>query len=384
LIVFAALAGLLGSWQFVTPSEGAIILASLPAFAAAVIFGPCAGALTFGVGCLVGEVLRRKAPVKVAFNSAQLALAGGLAGLAFSSLKSGSSLTITSNVLAYSVATAAYFIVNSALAGGAIALTGQSPMRPVVHALRNGGVFYLAMVPLSALLAEAYAQSSWNLLYFPVVAWLLAQGFKLHAQLRDQTGQALNKLADTIDRRDPYTYQHSLRVAAHVSRIVTNMGLKGEEAELIVAAAHVHDLGKIAIDNRTLFKEGRLTDEEWEQIKLHPEAGAELAAQFSLFDKGAKIIRHHHERWNGSGYPDGLVGESIPLGARMIAVADVYDAMTSDRPYRRALPHEVAAAELLQGSGILYDPQVVLAFLEVSTELLPTVGATGVPVRLPC
>jgi HD-GYP domain-containing protein (c-di-GMP phosphodiesterase class II) len=162
------------------------------------------------------------------------------------------------------------------------------------------------------------------------------------------------------------------------------MGLKGEEAELIVAAAHVHDLGKIAIDNRTLFKEGRLTDEEWEQIKLHPEAGAELAAQFSLFDKGAKIIRHHHERWNGSGYPDGLVGESIPLGARMIAVADVYDAMTSDRPYRRALPHEVAAAELLQGSGILYDPQVVLAFLEVSTELLPTVGATGVPVRLPC
>lgn len=206
---------------------------------------------------------------------------------------------------------------------------------------------------------------------------MLAKGFALHAQLRDQTGRALDVLADTIDKRDPYTYQHSLRVADHVRRITTEMGIESEEAELIVSAAHVHDLGKIAIDNRTLFKEGRLTDEEWEQIKLHPEAGAALAAQFSLFDKGAEIIRHHHERWNGSGYPDGLVGESIPLGARMIAVADVYDAMTSDRPYRRALPHEVAAAELMQGRGVLYDPQVVSAFLAANAEVSKPVSTTS-------
>ena len=231
LIIFVALAGLTGSWDFDAPGEGGIILTFLPAFAAAVIFGPCAGALTFGIGCLVGEVVRGKPPTKVAFNSAQLALAGGLAGLAFTSARSGASLTLTSNILAYSVATAAYFSVNIALGAGAIALSGQAPVRPVARALRDGGVFYLAMVPLSALLAEAYTRSSWNLLYFPVIAWLLAKGFALHAQLRDQTGRALDVLADTIDKRDPYTYQHSLRVADHVRRITTEMGIESEEAE---------------------------------------------------------------------------------------------------------------------------------------------------------
>ena len=140
-------------------------------------------------------------------------------------------------------------------------------------------------------------------------------------------------------------------------------------------------MGKIAIDNRILFKEGPLTDEERRQVNTHPAAGAELAGQFSLYGQGADIIRHHHERWDGTGYPDGLAGDAIPLGARTIAVADVYDAMTSDRPYRRALSHEVAVSELIRGSGTQFDARAVEAFLAPDIKRTVVNTPSGEPAR---
>jgi len=141
------------------------------------------------------------------------------------------------------------------------------------------------------------------------------------------------------------------------------MELTPRDVDLLVAAARVHDLGKIATDNRVLFKQSSLTMDERRLIQAHPGDGGELAGRFSMFRDGRRFIRHHHERWDGKGYPDGLAGEDIPLGARIIAVADSYDAMTSDRPYRKALPHEVALIELRRGAGTQFDPRVVDAFL---------------------
>jgi HD-GYP domain-containing protein (c-di-GMP phosphodiesterase class II) len=222
---------------------------------------------------------------------------------------------------------------------------------------------------------------AFTLLYFPLLVWVIYKGFRLFAHLRNDTGKALVVLANTIDKRDTYTYQHSARVADYVGHIAARLNLPAEEIDLIVSAAHVHDLGKIAIDNRILFKEGPLTDEERQQVNLHPAAGAELAGQFSLYGEGADIIRHHHERWNGTGYPDGLAGEAIPLGARIIAVADVYDAMTSDRPYRRALSHEVALSELIRGSGTQFDARVLEAFLAPEAGPASATVPSGEPAR---
>ena len=129
--------------------------------------------------------------------------------------------------------------------------------------------------------------------------------------------------------------QHSQRVARLAGEIAAAMGLAPREIDLIVAAARVHDLGKIATDNRVLFKQSSLTPDEWRVIEAHPVEGGELAGRFSMFRQGRLYIRHHHERWDGKGYPDGLAGDDIPLGARIIAVADSYDAMTSDRPIAR-------------------------------------------------
>jgi HD-GYP domain-containing protein (c-di-GMP phosphodiesterase class II) len=203
----------------------------------------------------------------------------------------------------------------------------------------------------------------------------------LFAHLRDDTDKALEVLANTIEQRDIYTHQHSERVAAYVADIAARLNLPAPDAELIVSAAHVHDLGKIAIDNRILFKEGPLTDEERLQVNTHPAAGAELAGQSSMYGEGADIIRHHHERWDGTGYPDGLAGNAIPLGARIIAVADVYDAMTSDRPYRRALSHDIAVSELVRGSGTQFDARVLEAFLARPDNQGPVAMPSGEPAR---
>jgi HD-GYP domain-containing protein (c-di-GMP phosphodiesterase class II) len=133
-------------------------------------------------------------------------------------------------------------------------------------------------------------------------------------------------------------------------------------AEAIIAAAHVHDLGKVGSRDGSLKKPGELSAEERLEIEQHAAIGAEIVSRLEAYTQSVDTIRHHHERWDGTGYPDGLEGERIPLGARIIAVADAFDAMTSDRVYRAALPIDVAFAELAKGRGTQFDPQIVDLF----------------------
>ncbi len=244
-----------------------------------------------------------------------------------------------------------------------ISLQGRSFLHEWTASFREMGILYVSMAPLGALLAFAYQDSRWNVLYFPFLILVIYNGFKLYANLQTETDHALVLLADTVDKRDEYTYAHSQRVAAYVGEIARALDLPRKEIDLIVSAARVHDLGKIATDNRILYKQASLTDEERRAIIAHPADGSELAGQFSMYRKGRDYIRHHHERWDGRGYPDGLAGHQIPLGARIITVADAYDAMTSDRPYRAALSPEIALAELRRGAGRQFDPDLVEAFI---------------------
>jgi uncharacterized membrane protein len=376
LALFFALTTLTEFWRIPITAHGEVSLSVTSKYAAAVLFGPAFGALVGCVGSLVDDGLRRRGLLRTAFNAGQFALVGGLCGLTYFALRSDGTLSLTTNALAYVASAAVYLLANATLSSGAIALYGRRFARVFRQALREGGVFYIAMAPLGALAAFCYAQSPWTLLCFPVLISVVYKGFDLYARLRTETANALVALADALERRDPYTYEHSVRVAEYAARIGESFGLMAEDLDLIVSAARVHDLGKISIDNRILFKKGRLIDEERRQVNMHSAAGADLAGQFSMYGLGAKIIRHHHERWDGAGYPDGLAGEAIPLGARIIAVADVYDAMTSDRPYRRALSHHVAISELSGGKGSQFDPAVVDAFLAL--EAAPAAcGASG-------
>ncbi len=167
--------------------------------------------------------------------------------------------------------------------------------------------------------------------------------------------------ASTWDR---YTLLHGWRVADLCAGIVRNLEIEGSEATLIPAVAHIHDIGKMWIPRHVLAKRTALSQEEWALIKTHPDRGARLLRHYSDFIRcGEDVVRHHHERWDGAGYPAGLRGTRIPMGARIIAVADSFDAMTHDRPYRRAMPVEQAVRTLQAGRGRQWDPLVVDAFL---------------------
>jgi HD-GYP domain-containing protein (c-di-GMP phosphodiesterase class II) len=181
----------------------------------------------------------------------------------------------------------------------------------------------------------------------------------------------MEHLADALERRDPYTHSHSDRVAMYVAGILTEMPqIPFETAEAIRSAARIHDLGKVGIADRALSKAGPLTIEERKEIEQHPEIGAEIIGQLGGYRQATTMVRHHHERWDGTGYPAGLRGEEIPLGARIIAVADTFDAMTTDRPYRPALSQAFALQEILRQSNAQFDPQVVAAFERYATTQL--------------
>jgi len=200
-----------------------------------------------------------------------------------------------------------------------------------------------------------------SLVALPTVIVYLA--FKNAREMRESTRKLLEDMADAVDLRDPYTGGHSRRVAELAGRTLRELNVIGPEAELIVSAARLHDIGKIGIPDGILSKKGKLTPEERAVMKTHPEQGAELLARYPDFARGRDFVNYHHERWDGDGYPNGLKGLDIPFGARVISILDAYDAMTSDRPYRRAMTAEQAILVLRAGGGKQWDPSVVEAFL---------------------
>lgn len=168
-------------------------------------------------------------------------------------------------------------------------------------------------------------------------------------------------LTAALEAKDIYTSGHSSRVADMSFDIAKSMGLKGLVAEDIHIAAHLHDIGKMGIPENILNKKGKLLPHEWAQIQRHPEIGYQILSQSKQLDKIARIVLYHHERWNGKGYPEGLKEDEIPLGSRIIAVADAIDAMTSARPYRDIMTWQFCKEEIIANKAIQFDPMVVEA-----------------------
>ena len=169
-------------------------------------------------------------------------------------------------------------------------------------------------------------------------------------------------IAGAVDAKDPDTASHSERVAALAVRLARAVGLPEDEVEAVAAAALLHDAGKVAVDARILRKPAGLSPEEWEVVRAHPVVGQEILSGIPGMDRIARVIRHHHERWDGGGYPDGLKGEQIPLHSRIIHLADAYDAMTSDRAYRKGKSRDEALEIILREAGRQFDPVLAREF----------------------
>lgn len=371
-----------------TPTVYASV-ASLPFLFAAVTFGPLTAVAVGAAGVLV-DLVRRDDPHSVlrwVVWTANRSLVAAAAGLAAVSLGAPATRQFGILLAAVALATAVETIADLGLTSVTIVVRGKGSFADATRAV---GPLLLASIPLYtpvlAVLAYSYrAVSPWSAVLFVLPAYAAQRLFILYRQQRDTSeklvtaNERLEKanlsfataLVTTLDARDRYTAGHSAAVAVYSRDIASRMGLDAGQQDLVHLCGLVHDIGKIGLAVGLLEKPGPLSLDERRQMEAHAEIGERILANVADYAEISLVVRHHHERVDGQGYPDGLIGSDIPLLARIIAVADAYDAMTSDRPYRDAMPSRVARVRLAQAVESQFDTSVVAAFeaiLASSTE----------------
>jgi putative nucleotidyltransferase with HDIG domain len=347
----------------------------LPTLFAAVVFGPLA-AMVVAAASMLGAF--GSPYLKWATYTSARSITGALTGLAAAAAAGASSTHIASVV----IATTAGAVVSQAsdAAFAALTLKVRNSWSPSDFLKTLGPLVFLAVpfyAPLVAVLAFAYRDvSPWTLPLFFAPA-LAAQGlfglYRGERKLAEGLAEANTRLeranlafatalVATLDARDRYTAGHSAAVAIYARDIAKRLALPEDQQQLAHLCGLVHDIGKIGLPPGLLEKPGALTLEERKQMQEHSAIGERILAKVEGYDEIAKIVRHHHERMDGMGYPDGISGEGIPLISRIIAVADAYNAMTSNRPYRDAMPSRVARMRLAQGVEGQFDTAVVAGF----------------------
>jgi putative nucleotidyltransferase with HDIG domain len=244
----------------------------------------------------------------------------------------------------------------------------------VMFKLRNLPFQVMAIGIIAILVAVVYAQAPWQTLLVLIPAVGVHITLRGYTKLRREAQRTIETMVKMLHERDPYTAEHSEEVADLAEKIARDLGLPEDQIETIRAAALVHDIGKVGIPDTILNKPGPLDEPEWQLIKKHTLIGFDLLKNLEMYSEAAQLVKYEHERWDGSGYPEGLKGEQIPLGARIIHVADVYHALTSDRPYRESQgkPSHYEPAEAVRiiqaESGRQFDPKVVEALVRVISD----------------
>jgi HD-GYP domain-containing protein (c-di-GMP phosphodiesterase class II) len=350
------------------PRGGEVSVATIGHIATILLVPAPFAAISVGFAVLVEELIHRRPIQRIAFNTACHVLTISLASLAVSLIGDPRVLIAERDHLALVtmvvVVSVVYHLVNDVLMSAIVAL---STGRPLLYLIRTNGRSTVFAEAGAGVIGVLFAliwviEPLWTTL-LAIPGAVIARSLQYIRQLERETRSAVGSLAQVVDDRDGSTFRHSARVAGHAVAIATELGLDEDLVELIEQAASVHDLGKIGVPDRVLLKPGPLTAEEQTTMWLHTEIGSRILGQFHLFRSGAEIVLHHHEAFDGSGYPKGLAGEAIPLGARVVAVADALDAMSSDRPYRDALSHAETISRLRAGAGRQWDPRIVDAAL---------------------
>ena len=359
---FGVLAFLAESFAVTTALGTTYSVTFIVTIAAAVTVGPAGAIIASLFGTTGWSDARNRPPIKHAFNAAQLALSAGAAAFAFHAV-AGEDAGIRTQLLATAAAAAVNFVLNTCLVAVAIGLSsGRSPRAIWREHYLSLGPVYLAYAALGLLLAVLHTSIGWGSLLFFLVPLLVARAaFQSAISLQDSFDQVVTTLVAAVEQKDSYTGGHAERVARLAELVARAHGMNATEARAIRYAALMHDIGKLAVHNAVLQKDGKLTDHEHEHMRRHPEHGVELASGIELLGPVLDGIRHHHERWDGEGYPDGLAGEAIPLAARIITVSDAFDAMTSTRAYRPARSIEQAFDELDRCAGTQFDPSAVVS-----------------------
>jgi HD domain len=346
---------------------------------ACLLFGGFWAGVTAAIATLLGQLALGNKALKSFFNVSQRVLAVTVAATLYAGLggqlppsyltHSISAQSVQQDLGLFIVLATSYILVNSVLVSLVVSFTSERTFREVWSLNTRGVLGYdLGASFIAILMALLYtAVDKWigfgpiGLIGVVIPILAVRHVYGLYHQLEDSGQELLQVMVKAIEARDPYTSGHSVRVSRMSRAVAVDLGLPAREIEAIETAALLHDVGKIHEEFAPLLrKEGRLTDEETALMQTHSERSADLVGIISKFHGFIQdSVRHHHERWDGQGYPNGISNKNIPLGSRIILIADTIDAMTTDRPYRKRLPLDVVIAELQKCKGTQFDPELV-------------------------
>jgi hypothetical protein len=405
LVVAATVLAMGGAWYLRQPFPGVLAITSLVVvsflldrspmelrvsahgstsfvvhLSAGALFGGFWGGLVAAVASLATSLSRGLALERVVFNPAQRALSVVLGAFVYQTLLGGSfppsfllpgqaaAADVQRDLFLFFVLASTYVIVNKLLVAGAVTLSSDRPFREVWHLNARGLLGYdLGASVISMFVAWFYVKVDaigygpvgLIAIVLPIVA--LRHIYGMYQGVQESGQELLQVMVKAIEARDPYTSGHSLRVRELSRAIALELQLPAQQIEEVETAALLHDVGKIHEEFAPLLrKESRLTDEETALMQTHAAKSAELVGIISKFRGNIQhSVRHHHERWDGQGYPDGITSSGIPLASRIILIADTIDAMTTDRPYRKRLSLEIVIAELQKCRGTQFDPAIV-------------------------
>ena len=364
-VILLVMASFAQVWPLHLSTKTKITVDDTATFAAALVLPPFMSMVLAGASTLIGLRFRNThmSWYNRAFNSATSALSTGAAGATYLAL-AGPALPSIEQATPVVLAGLVKYVIQQGLVDVVVALQlKRQPFDRWWQIHRRDLAHESALYLLGAIAAIATRAAPLSLVLFAVPMAAILVALRESARVREQTRAAILELADLIDLRDPYTHGHSQRVAVLAERLARRMKLEPTQVALIRDAARVHDIGKIGTNDVVLLKAGPLDADEQAEMRRHVDIGHRLLRHLPEFWEGAELVLAHHERHDGKGYPRGLQGDELPLEVSVISVADTYDAMTSDRPYRKGMPWEKVRAELLRCRGTQWREIAVDAFI---------------------
>jgi len=382
LVIFTLLSIVAESLVIVTQGQRALSVGFAIGLAAIILFGVPEAAWITSIGMMF-RIIRHEGKIyhpfnfpieKTLFNGANATISAGLAGLCYEALGATPGIIdLNSSVVAlFAVFTAmiVYILVNAVIMSILMHLiTGENFFTNFFKNIAWVVKDYIVLAPLAIIMAIAYSN-------YKIIGILILFGpllfarysFKLYIDMKNIYIDTVKSLSQAVEAKDPYTNGHSIRVADYACGLAEKLGLSPKKVENLRIAAILHDIGKIGVDESILNKPGRLTTEEFDKIKKHPEIGVKIIKDIEFLKDVSAIILSHHERYDGTGYPEGRKHENIILEAQILSIADVFDALTSERPYRNAMTVKEAIDIIEEGKGTQFDSKLADIFIKMIRE----------------
>lgn len=352
------------------PKTGSVSVNFGISLASLIIFGPSTAIIVTFISIFnIREFVKRVPYYRHLFNAGQYLISMGIASMVFEFVydKNMTNFFYAKNIGFILAAAYIFFFLNTMLTAGAISINeGISFANVWIFNFAWLIPFQLFLAAMAIAISFLYKQYSEFTLLFTSLPLMIAQyTYLLRVKERRALLNSILQIVKIVEAKDTYTAGHSVRVAEYSEKIARQMKLNEYDTELLVNLANLHDLGKIQIDLSVLNKPGGFNKSDWEEVKKHPLVGYNIVKEITFLKSEASAILHHHERMDGKGYPHGIKGDEISLYSKILMVADSYDAMTTDRPYRRALTTQEALDELNNNSGTQFDPKVCSIMIEI-------------------